>query len=674
MILEDRVRYVGEPVAIVAGYSEGAAERACSLIHVEYEVQPHVLLPEDAIDGKIIIHPEDDYMDNNYLGNQRMRNIVSHVEVGVGEIEQTFRSCDVILENSYETKANAHVMMETYRSSCTLDPENRLVVTSSTQIPFHARRIIARALGISEAGVRVIKPRVGGGFGGKQTVVTEVINAFVTLKTGHASKLILTRRETFVGTNSRHQMKIGVKMGAMHDGTIRAMDIRVISNAGAYGEHAINTSQMTVWKSLPLYAKLEAYHYEIDAVYTNTMPGGAFRGFGATQGIFAVESMANALADALDLDPTELRLKNIPHRGETVSSYYVEPKPFGSCEIERCIRRGREMIGWDWRNQRRVLPDGRIEALGMSLSMQGSGIDGQDSSHVTVTLSERGTYTLSAGATDIGTGCDTVLAQIASQALDCDIHNIAVTTLDTDYTPFDNGSSASRSTYLSGMATYKACRRVRDMIVEAGARYLELPILQTAFDGKFVYDIENERVRISLESVAQQLVVGPQSRWITATGSFGSTLSPPPFAAGFAKIRLDPNTGKIQVVDFVLAVDSGTILNPALATVQAQGGVVQGIGMALYEDIKYTPQGKMMNSTMLQYKIPTRMDVPHIRVAFVDSYEPSGPYGAKSIGEVVINAVPPAIAAAVKCATGATFHTLPILPQDVLTILLNGPQ
>ena len=455
LILDEVVRYVGDEVAIIVAKNEASALQAMKLIRVEYEVYDAVLDFTKALDHPVIVHAEEDYKLLCEIGNERLRNLHSHDESIVGDVDQAFAECDVVLEREYHTKANAQAMMETFRSYAYMDTFDRLNVVSSTQVPFHIRRMVANALELPKSQIKVIKPRIGGGFGAKQTGCTEIFTAFVTWKLKKPCKLVYTREETFMASNSRHEMKMHVKIGAMKDGEIRAIDLYTLSNTGAYGEHGSTTVGLSGHKSLPIYNHVKASRFVSDVVYTNTMTAGAYRGYGATQGQFAVESAVNELADTLHIDPCELRLKNMVQEDEVMKQYYGEH--LNSCALDRCLRKAMDMIGWKEKALCRDMGD-KVRGLGVALSMQGSGIANVDIASTVIKLQDDGFYTLSIGATDMGTGCDTILAQMAAECLDCDVDNIITQSVDTDASPYDTGSYASATTYVTGMAVVKRVR------------------------------------------------------------------------------------------------------------------------------------------------------------------------------------------------------------------------
>ena len=661
-ILENVVRYVGDEVAIVAGANEDCVDRALKAIKVDYEVLEPLLDFEKSIDNKIVVHEEDDYKCLCEIGNDVKRNIVSSGESVVGDVDAVLKECDVVLERDYHTKANAQAMMETMRSYCYIDTYGRLNCVSSTQIPFHVRRILSNALEIPKSKINVIKPRIGGGFGAKQTACCEIFTAFVTWKLKKPSKIVYTREETFAASNSRHEMKMHVRIGAKKDGTIEAIDLYTLSNQGAYGEHGPTTIGLAGHKSLPLYNHVKASRFTYDVVYTNTMRAGAYRGYGATQGQFAVESIINELADELNMDPCEIRFKNMTRENEVLSQYYNEE--LNACALDRCLEKAMEMIDYKNKPLRRDMGD-FVRGLGVSLSMQGSGISGLDVGSVEIKLQDDGFYTLSIGATDMGTGCDTILAQMVAECMDCDVDQVVTSSLDTDHAPYDTGSYASSTTYVTGMAVVKACEKLRNSILEAAAGFFNVDKKDIEFDGKKINTLDHAH-EMSLADFADTCFNGGIAKALIASDSHMSPTSPPPFMVGIAEVDVDKLTGEIKVHDYVSVVDCGTVINPNLARVQAEGGIVQGIGMALSEDITYSDEGKMRNRNFLQYKLPTRVDVPSVRVEFESSYEDNGPFGAKSIGEVVINTPTSAIASAVKHATGVQVRTLPITAEKVL--------
>lgn len=643
-ILDEYVRYIGDAVAIIAVEDEKSAKKAMKLIKVEYEILDAVIDYEKATDSKTIVHPEDVFT-NFDIGLEKEKNIASKYFQEKPGVEDGFKNSDVVIERTYYTQPQIHAMMETYRSLSYLDTNGRLTVISSTQIPFHVRRHLARALEIPAGKIRVIKPRIGGGFGGKQTAATEIYSAFVTLKTGKPSKIIYDRRETHTCTTTRHAMRITVKIGSDLQGNIKAIDINTLSNTGAYGEHAPTVTPLVAFKTFPLYDKVPM-RLNATIVYSNTTVGGAFRGYGATQGTFAVESAINELAHELKLDSTEVRLKNL-----------VEPSPekyVTSGDIKKCVEIGKESFNWKEKSKVRDMGNGKVRAAGMAVTMQGSGIGGIDTAAATIKFSDRGDFNLFVGVTDMGQGCDTILSQMAAEILEVPLEKIIIHSADTDISPYDPGAYASSGTYVTGNAVIIAAEKMKNEILKGASKLLNIP------------EDEINYSDLSLEDLGQRLISYEGMNQITTTGTWGGPKSPPPFIAGFAEVEVDTFTGEIEVLDFLSVVDCGTRINPNLAQVQVEGGTVQGIGLALTEDIQFNKNGKLMTDTLMQYKIPSRKDFKSIRVEFVDSYEASGPFGAKSIGEIVINSPAPAIADAVYRASGVRVRNLPITAEKVL--------
>lgn len=661
LILDRRLRFVGDAVAIVAGENEEAVDQALRLIKVEYEVLEPILDFHKAKDSKILVHPEENWKSLCPVGADNQRNLCACGEDKHGDVEAVLDSCDYVVDRIYHTKANQQAMMETFRAYTYLDTYGRLNVVASTQIPFHVRRILSNALDIPKSEIRVIKPRIGGGFGAKQTVVAEVYPAIVTMKTGRPAKIIYTRYESQIASSPRHEMEIHVRVGADSEGKIKAIDVYTLSNTGAYGEHGPTTVGLSGHKSIPLYGTPEAFRFAYDVVYTNVMSAGAYRGYGATQGIYAVESAVNELAARMNMDPVALREKNMVREGAVMPAYYGEK--LNSCALDRCMARAKEMIGWDEKFPRVDMGNGKVRGVGVAMAMQGSSISNVDVGSVEIRVNDDGFYTLLIGASDMGTGCDTILAQMAADCLECDMDQIIVHGTDTDVSPYDSGSYASSTTYLTGMAVVKACEELRGKIVAKGAQYLQCDAATLEFDGKRVYQPDGE-LKISLKDIGNKIMCFNEDM-ISAGATHTSPVSPPPFMVGMAEVEVDKETGALELIDYVAVVDCGTVVNPNLARVQTEGGIAQGIGMALYEDIMYTDSGRLIQNSFLQYKLPTRLDVGNIRVEFESSYEPTGPFGAKSIGEIVINTPSPAITNAVYNAVGVQIRELPITAEKV---------
>ena len=662
LLIDRHVRFVGDVVAIVAGKDEKCVDKALRLIKVEYEVLDAVLDYHTAKDNPVLVHPEENWEALCPVGADNKRNLCAHGEEGDGDIEAVLANSDIVIEHTYHTKACQQAMMETFRTYCSIDLYGRLNILSSTQIVFHTRRNVANALHIPKSMIRVIKPRIGGGFGAKQTNVCEVYPAFVTWKTKKPSKIIFSRVESQTASSPRHEMEIHLRLGATKEGIVKGIDMYTLSNTGAYGEHGPTTVGLSGHKSIPLYAKAEAFRFTYDVVYTNHMSAGAYRGYGATQGLFAVESAVNELAAKLHMDPFEIRQKNIVKEGDYMPAYYGATNT--SCALDRCLAKVHEMIRWDEKYPVHDLGNGKVRAVGMGMAMQGSGISGMDVGSATLKVNDEGFYSLVIGAADMGTGCDTTLAQIAAEVLDCELDDITVFGADTDTSPYDSGSYASSTTYVTGKAVEKCALKLREQISKLGAEMLECAPDEVTFDGRKVYvDAAPER-GVSLAEIASASQFGHMVP-LEVTETHTSPLSPPPYMVGAAEIELDKETGEVKVLEFDACVDCGTPINPNLTRVQTEGGILQGIGMTLTENITYDAKGYPMENSLFQYKIPARVDIGHINVEFENSYEPNGPFGAKSIGEVVINTPLPAISDAIYNAIGTRFYELPITPEQV---------
>ena len=660
LILDRHLRFVGDAVAIVAGENETAVDKALKRIKVKYKVEEPVLDFHKAKDGKILVHPENDWEAKVPVGADNRKNLCASALEESGDVDKILSECKYTVDETYHTKANQQAMMETFRTYCYMDYFGRLNVVSSTQIPFHVRRIVGTALDIPSSKVRVIKPRIGGGFGAKQTSVSEIYPAFVTWKTGRPSKILYSRYESQICSSPRHEMEIRVRAGADEKGIVRAIDVYTLSNAGAYGEHSPTTVGLSGHKSIALYRHTEAYRFAYDVVYTNMQAAGAYRGYGATQGIFAVESAVNELAHKMGMDPVKIRELNMPVQGGPLPAY-GDCDTAESCTMDQCMERAKAMMNWDEKYPCRDMGNGKVRGVGVAMAMQGSSIAGVDVGGADMKLNEDGSYTLGLGCADMGTGCDTILAQMAADCMETPMENIVVFGVDTDISPYDSGSYASATTYATGMAVVHACTELREKICALGAQMLDTEPDKVDFDGEFVYCRDK---KVSLKEIAVKGTCG-NNQELQVTRTFSSPISPPPFMVGMAEVEVDKETGSAKVVDYVAVVDCGTPINPNLVRVQTEGGIAQGIGMALYEDVQYSDKGVIRNNSFMQYKIPSRLDIGDIRVEICGSYEPSGPFGAKSVGELVIDTPCPAITEAVYNATGVRARELPVTPEKI---------
>ena len=667
-MFEDKVRFVGDRVAAVAADSEAIAQAAIKAIRVQYEELPAVLSIDEARrDGAPVIHDESDST-GIY---DAARNIVADVDIDVGDVTQGFSESDEVVEVTCETQYAQHTPIETHVVLSYLDSANRLVLRTSTQVPFHVRRIVAQTLGIPMQRIRVIKPRIGGGFGTKQEILLEDIAGLISLRTGRPALLSLTRKEEFDASRTRHPMRVRVKLGAMRDGRLNAIEMEATSNTGAYGSHGLTVLANTGSKTLPLYNKAPNAHFYGQAVYTNLPVGGAYRGYGATQGYFPLETAMDELAERLDLDPIELRRLNHIRVGETSPIFEKlgegregVSQTVKSCELPRCIEIGSERIGWTKKRGKRLKVGSWVHGIGMSIMMQGSGIPEIDMAAATIKMNEDGSFNLLIGATDLGTGSDTILAQIAAEVLGVPLTKMLVTSSDTDLTPFDVGAYASSTTYVSGMAVQRAAEQVRDQIIAVAA-----PLLNSAADTLTLHDdavFNSKGESASLARVCRRAMYESDQFQIGATASCVPTESPPPFLANYAEVAVNVETGKVRVVHYVAAVDCGVAINPQLAEGQMEGAVVNGIGYALTEEMILSSKGRVRNPSLFDYKIPGMLDVPLMDIILVESYEPTGPMGAKSVGEIGINGPIPTIANAIYDAVGIRLTETPFTPERVL--------
>jgi len=667
-MFEDKVRFVGDRVAAVAAESEEVALEALKAIEVEYEELTPVLSIDDALrDDAPVIHDE---VDSTGIYDAS-HNVVADVDIDVGDVEAGFEGSDVVVESICETQYAQHTPIETHVVLSYLDDAGRLVLRTSTQVPFHVRRIVAQTLGIPIRDIRVIKPRIGGGFGTKQEVLLEDIAGLVTLRTHRPALIRLTRKEEFVAARTRHPMRIRVVLGAGNDGVLRAIEMEAISNTGAYGAHGLTVLANTGSKTLPLYNKAPNAHFFGQAVYTTLPVPGAYRGYGATQGYFPLETAMDELAERLGIDPIELRRLNHIRVGETSPIFEklgegregVE-QTVKSCELERCLEVGAERIGWSKKRGKHLRDGSWVHGVGMSIMMQGSGIPLIDMAAATIKMNEDGSFNLLIGATDLGTGSDTILAQIAAEVLGVPLERILVTSSDTDFTPFDVGAYASSTTYVSGTAVQRAAEKVRDQILTVAAPVLGAEAGTLRLGDGMVVGPDGKTMTLA-DACVRAMYESDQFQ-IAATASCVPVESPPPFLANFAEVAVDTETGAVRVLHYVAAVDCGVAINPAMAEGQMEGALVNGIGYALTEEMQISSRGRVRNPSLFEYKIPGMLDIPRLEVVLVESYEPTGPMGAKSVGEIGINGPIPTIANAIYDAVGVRLKETPFTPERVL--------
>jgi putative selenate reductase molybdopterin-binding subunit len=666
-MFDPKVRFVGDRVAAVAAESPRLAEEALGLITVDYEVLDPVLSVDAALaPGAPVVHDEADAQGIWDAAH----NLAAFVDVAVGDAEAGLLECAAVVETTCETQYAQHAPVETHVCHSYLDDNGRLVLQTSTQVPFHVRRIVAHVLDLPIHRIRVVKPRIGGGFGVKQEVLLEDVCGLVTMRTGRPARWEYTRPQEFVSARTRHPFRITVKLGAGADGLLHAVVMDATQNTGAYGTHSLTVLSNAGSKTLPLYNKAPHVRFQGRSVYTNLPVGGAYRGYGGTQASFPLETAMDALAERLGLDPIELRRRNHIRSGET-SPLFAElgegregvPMTIKSCAIEDCLQAGMEAFGWAEKRARPPDTGPVRRGVGMSLHMQGSGIPLIDMAAATIKMNDDGSFNLLVGATDIGTGSDTILGQIAAEVLGVGLERIVVHSSDTDFTPFDTGAYASSTTYVSGKAVERAALEVRDQIARVAAAMLKGdPAQVTLGDGRAILP---DGRSVTLAEVCTRAYYGADQFQIGATASCVPEESPPPFLASFAEVAVDVETGMVRVLDYVAAVDCGTPVNPRMAEGQVEGAVANGIGYALTEELLLTSAGKVRNADFAHYKIPGTLDLPPIRVILVDSYEPTGPMGAKSIAEIGINGPVPSIANAIHHAVGVRLTRTPFTPERV---------
>ncbi len=671
-LLDNKVRFVGDRVCAVAAESPEIAEKALSLIKVEYEILPAILDARDAMKpGAPVIHDEKEAQQVIHTPYDPSKNMAAHVELNIGNVEGGLAEADVALDYEYETHYAQHCPLEPHVAITYLDENGRLIIRTSTQVPFHARRIIAQALGIPVSRVRVIKPRIGGGFGAKQEVLIEGIPAAFTLKTGRPVKLAYSREEEFISARTRHPQIIRLRTGVKKNGDITAIDLGVIMNTGAYGAHALTVICNTGSKTLPLFHCLNV-RFVGDSVYTNLPVGGAYRGYGATQGYAAIGIQMDEMAHAIGMDTIEFYKRNHIQVGEISPIIQAlgegregVEQSLATCGLDECIERGAKEIGWAEKHGKPK--EGAIKrGVGMVCLMQGSGIPEVDMGAATIKMNEDGSFNLLIGATDLGTGSDTVLAQIAAEVLTVPLGKIIVYSSDTDMTPFDVGAYASSTTYLSGMAVKKAAENVRDEILSVAAQMFNVSKEETTLRNG---EAAAAGKKVSLSRIAHYSLYEREQKQIMGMASHIAHQSPPPFAAHFAEVAVCTETGKVTVVKYVSAVDCGTAINPVLAEGQCEGALLNGISFALTEEYLFDSRGRMLNPNFNYYKIFSARDLPEIKTILVPTFENTGPFGAKSVSEININGPIPAISNAIFDAIGVRMRKSPFTPDRVLKAL-----
>jgi len=668
-ILDNKVRFVGDPVAAVCAETPEIAARAVELIDVGYEVLPAILDYRQSMNpGAPIIHDEPE----SYGIYDAGRNIAAHIDVEIGDLEAGLREADLVIEHEFQVQYQQHTCLEPHVTIAFLDEDQRLVLRTSTQIPYHCRRMLAFALDIPVRNIHVIKPRVGGGFGNKQEVVTEPIAAVLALKTRRPVKLEYTREEEFTIARMRHPQHLKLRTGVRRDGSITANEVNVLTNTGAYGTHSLTVTGNTGTKPLPLYRSPNMRFYA-DIVYANLPISGAFRGYGAPQGFFAMEVHMDEVAESLGMDPLEFRKLNHIRQGDTDLMSAAAGEGAGkkarvmhSCGLPECIERGSAAIGW--REKRGKPGTGpRRRGVGMCILMQGSGVAGDELAAAALKMNEDASFNLMVGSADIGTGSDTTLSQIAAEVLGVPLDHIIIKSGDTDHISFDYGAYASSTAYITGTSVLKASEDARQQIVAVAGRMMdEDPEGLLVHDGR-VSSLNGKSV--SLQEVAMECLYGEDKKLIIGTGSHATKESPPPFVAMFAEVEVDVETGQVHPIEIVTAVDVGRALNPDICEGQVEGAVAQGLGYALTEEILVGDDGRVLNPCFMDYKIFAAPDMPKLTTILVEAEEPTGPFGAKSVAEIAINGPAPAISNAIYDAVGIRLHSLPMTAEKVLAAL-----
>jgi len=678
---DTKVRYVGDRVAAVAAETEEIAEEALRLIEVDFDVLSAILDPRDALDNPVIIHDEPDYV--NFAHSDPKRNLAAQLRIDLGDVDQGMDRADHVFEAEYAVQRVQQAPIEPYVCVTYWDEDDRLVIRTSTQVPFHIRRMLAPVLGLPIKRIRVIKPRIGGGFGNKQEVMIEDACAHLTVATGRPVKMEYTREEQFIGSTSRHPMIIKMRTGVMNDQTLVAHEMVVLTDTGAYGNHALTVTGNTGHKAMSLY-NVPNIRFHADVVYTNQPISGAYRGYGVPQGFWAVETHMERICREMGWDPIEFRLRNVVKAGDEhplskVWSEGREPKPeiIQTCGLPEAVQRGAARFGW----RRRENSDGYHQmpgaphlrkGYGIAMVMQGTAIPYLDMGAASIKMNDDGSFNLLVGATDLGTGSDTVLGQMVAEVLGCRLEDVIVYSSDTDFTPFDKGAYASSTTYISGAAAVRAAEQVAAQIRARAAKMLG-DVAHDSVSPVEPHDIDLHDCQawapdgrcVSLEEIALNTLHSEDQHQIMGVGSYVSTVSPPPFAAQFAEVTVDTETGQVTVDRLLMALDCGVIVNPTTASGQVEGGMSQALGYAVSEEMVFDKYGRMVNPRFGDYRIFSADEMPHMEVIFVETYEPSHPFGVKAVAEIPLDGVAPAVGNAVYDAIGVQIPDIPLTPEKV---------
>ena len=683
--LDKKVRFVGDRVAFVAAETAEIAEKALTLIDVEFEVLPMILDSREAMTSTTRIHDEPEYV--NFADSNPEKNLAAEIRIDIGDVEKGFAEADEIFEAEYEVPKVQQAHIEPHVCVTYWDEDDRLVIRTSTQVPFHVRRMLAPVLQIPVKRIRVIKPRIGGGFGGKQEVLMEDVAAHLTIATKQPVLYEYTREEEFIAARSRHPMRIKMKTGVKKDGTITANSMYALSDTGAYGCHALTVTGNTGHKAMALYVGDGEYReapnirFYADVVYTNTPPSGAFRGYGVPQGYWPLDRHMEKIARAMGFDPIDFRLKNAIHAGEyhpfsVAWNEGREPRPeiINTVGLEQCVAQGRAAIGWDdkYGNEewRRVAKPNKRKGIGVAMVMQGTAIPYLDMGGASIKMNDDGSFNLLVGATDLGTGSDTVLAQMAAEILGVPVEDMITYSSDTDFTPFDKGAYASSTTYISGTAAVNAAKIVAERVKVRAAMMLKL-------DKHEDIKLENRQAvapdgrSVSMAEIALDSLHKNNQEQIMGVASYVSPVSPPPFAAQFAEVTVDVETGQVTVDRLVMAVDSGVIVNPLTASGQIEGGMTQALGYAVCEEMRYDEKGNAIERDFDRYHIFRADEMPELETIFVETFEPSHPFGVKAVAEIPMDGVAPAVGNAILDAIGVNVDDNPVTPEKVWKAIKN---
>ena len=680
---DTKVRYVGDRVAAVAAETEEIADEALRLIEVDYEVLPAILEPRYALDNQVVIHDEPDYV--NFAHSDPGRNLAAQLRIDLGDVDRAMEGADRVFKAEYSVQRAQQTPIEPYVCVTYWDEDDRLVIRTATQVPFHIRRMLAPVLGLPIKRIRVIKPRIGGGFGNKQEVMIEDACAHLTLATGRPVKLEYTREEQFIGSTSRHPMILKMRTGVMNDGSVVANEMIVLSDTGAYGNHALTVSGNTGHKAMSLY-NAPNIRFHADVVYTNQPTSGAYRGYGVPQGFWAVEAHMERMCREMGWDSIDFRLKNAVKAGDEhplskVWSEGREPQPeiIQTCGLPEAVKRGATRFGWR-QSPSQASGDSHLipgkphlrRGQGIAMVMQGTAIPYLDMGAASIKMNDDGSFNLLVGATDLGTGSDTVLGQMAAEVLGCPLEDVIVYSSDTDFTPFDKGAYASSTTYISGAAAVRAAEQVAAQIRARAARMLEdVADGSESHVGPHEIDLRDRRAwapdgrSVSLEEIALNTLHSEDQHQIMGIGSYVSPVSPPPFAAQFAEVTVDTETGQVTVDRLLMALDCGVIVNPTTASGQVEGGMSQALGYAVSEEMIFDESGRVVNPRFGDYRIFSADEMPEMEVVFVETYEPSHPFGVKAVAEIPLDGVAPAVGNAVYDAIGVQIPDIPLTPEKV---------